>query len=315
MKAEKYLPEKALEHLEGIDLSQHTEDILTVRENILEDLPYFILNLTPQKFFSEPLSAAHRLLEVTSVNGALCRTKKDNVRLMETAKAYIEANKEMLATELACALNPIPITSLRIKKGDPYYLNTSIRKVVHKAWASATWKGKTAGNDFHAFIQEVLPDSVIKPKSFTVIENPHKGIFLQRRNGMYEADQQKQNTNIKLVHYIKSRQQELEIIKIGVGKFNWNTDNIPIFPYPITGEEVYIVAKCKENRKHLVMFPDISVCSMQKQLGIERWKLQKIYSIADTFQYVLEGYDYTDKIKIEVFGMVPFVHPEFDTSK
>lgn len=308
MRAKNFLSEKTRAHLNSLDLSSVVDDLHNVHENMLEELPHYIMRF-PYKHYSALLSQVRNLGAVTYTNGALFNTKAINTSLRRSYEEYVEKNAFLLSRELACSLVPIKGSLLRMDKESAVFITSSLRKLIHKAWLYSTWKGEVYGDDLDEFLDETEQEYK-KVKTVKVLFSEEKRVFAQRGanlfalKGVYASD-------IHLYHQDVTKHSSLEIISIGKGSLFTDESVVPVFNFE-SKFDMYLVAKNSEGHKHLIGFPDINVLFLRKKLGVTSWVLNRICNSYSTFQYLLEGVTKDNITMIECYGRIPFIHPQIE---
>lgn len=312
MNCSDFLSEKAIKHLKEIDLTKQAHEVYNLEENLRKDLPHYIAKFgSSVPFSSEGLHTAVRLMEMAYINGTTFMPPAEAKSYREAYKAFVEANKDSLARDLACALSPLKPKDLKISKDDPLKAILYARKMTHKAWLGHEWAGKTFGNDFWEFAKNNLADLTCKKAGSMVLRvrnDQVDDLFIKRNSGMYSADGKK--LSFEHNFWLNNQTRPLEILKIGVGKlYMGNKLRMPVFDYKFPSNLVYIVAVDSDKKKHLMAFPDVSAASKQKELKVTKWSLEYIWASNDRFNYLLKGFTYEGEMQIELFGFIPFVFP------
>lgn len=310
MKIDKFINEKALAHLAKIDLSEQAEKLRNFSNNLLDDLPHYLVSLKPEKYFSELLDMTKRMAETIYLNGNTYISPKVRLSLEKSYIDFVNNNKDLLVRDLSCALTEISSSDMNVKKDDAFWQFLCLRKLNHKAWANAKWKGETCGKDFWEFAKENYVGSEVKIKKYTPFYySSEKATFNKKGGCLYRLPEGRKYSN---VFWLRSPSHTLSILKIGRGEFDWKTDNLPVYIQPHSAKNsVFIVAQDSEKRKHLALFPDISICALQAKLGVVDWNMYSLWTRNDTYSYVLRGTDSNGALQIEIYGISPIVHPRF----
>lgn len=305
MKAKNFLHEKAMNQLSKINLETQAEELQNLYSNLKKDLPYYIRKMSFEPF-SERLSAARNLANIAFVNGTIYASPKEASNLKIGYKNFVLQNEENLAKDLACSLSPIPYSELRIKKDDAYRDFLYNRKICHKAWSMASWKGKSYDKEFWDFVNSrSFPE--LKTRKFIPIQYSGS-VFLKNANSMYRDTSG--SVKPEGIFWAKVPSKELTIKKIGFGIMEFPEEEIPVFNLPVPENGAcYIVAFDGDNKKHLIYFPNIDVAQLQKNLKVTSWNLYYLWTTQRTYSYLLAGKTYEGVTNIEIYGTMPFLSP------
>lgn len=305
MKITNYVSEKAIKHLQKIDLKKEAEELQNIRENLSEDLKYWLIHAIPDTHYSELLSLVKRMVDVIYVNGNSFMPKSTATTLKKSFTEFITANKDILIKEFACALCPLSASVLKADRLDPAFFLLFARKLCHKAWLHSEWKGVSFGKDFWEFAKRECSNLEVKKNTF--IPAYYKGDTFRKKNSCMFHDCEAQGK-----HLIRNKTNcfELDILNIGVGRLKVNESMIPVIMPNIPKSTLYLaLQRTGTDKKYIAMFPDFSVLSLQKKLKVTDWKVYASLGQGSVPNFILSGTDYDKKIQIELFGTVPFIMP------
>lgn len=312
LSGEKFLSEKAIKHLKGIDLTKQAHGVYNLEQNLRKDLPHYIEKFAGAvPYSSEGLSTAVRLVEMAYISGTTFLPPDEAKSYRVAFQSFVETNKDSLARDLACALSPLKSEDLKISRDDPMKGLIYVRKMTHKAWLGYEWEGRAFGNDFWEFAKKHLADLTCKKAgsmALRVRNDKVDDLFIKRNSGMYSTNGKRVPVEHNL--WLSNQTRTLEILKIGVGRMQMGGKlRMPVFDYRMPKNSVFIVARDGDNKKHLMAFPDVSAASKQKELNVTKWTLEMLWSSGDRFNYLLKGLTYEGEMKIELFGFIPFLFP------
>ena len=308
MKARYFLSEKTIDHLKGIDLTVPAEELQCALENLLEDLPHYLLRLDMGALSNE--NALINLGRLAYTAGARYKTPSVSSRFRKTYNDLVAANSFDLGREAACAISPIRAPLLKIGDKTLYaeVLSLGTRKLQQKAWVHSTWEGEMCEGG--KGMVSALINANFKRKKITPVQLVSKlGTFIQQGSGFYLAETPGAHCipNTAIQQYVVYEQ--LRIVSAGVGKMAFNEKRVPVFNLD-TPCELYIAAENTKGGKYLAGFPDARVMEKAKESKVTQWTLNRLCTHDGKLRFVLEGSNAAGNLVIACHGMSPFYAPE-----
>ena len=308
MKAKLFLSKKTIDHLKGIELTTQAEELQCALENLLEDLPHYLLRLDLGGLSNE--SALIHLGRLAYTAGARYKTPGVSSRFRKTYKDLVTANSFDLGREAACAISPLKATLLNIGSKTLFaeVLSLGTRKLQQKAWVHSTWEGEMCEGT-RGMVSAIL-NAGFKRKKVPVVSLMSKvGPYLQQGSGFFVS------TTEKAYHIPGTSMQQsviyeaLHIVSSGIGKMHFNEKYVPVFNLDAPCE-LYIAAENGKGQKYLVGFPDARVLERAKDLRVTSWTLNRVCTPDNKLRFILTGANEEGHMVIACYGMSPFYAPE-----
>ena len=311
MKARSFLSEKSIAYLKGIDLSAEAEELHNALDNLLKDLPHYLLRLDTGAFSNENAIVAFGRMVYTA--GARYKTPGINSRYRKTYKDLVTANSFDLGRELACTISPLASSKLLSKNtinlGNEGAVSKGVRTFQHKAWLHSKWEGDEF-EGMSGFLKAIKRIAGIERKKVpTVAVGSVGGTLIQQGSGFYLAGKSVQADHHMLVNQRYTVYEELHVLSAGIGSFTFNEAKMPVFNLDAPCD-LYVVAESTRGLKYLVGFPDARVLAKANDLKVVTWSLNRVCTSDSKLRFVLEGANEQGNLVVACHGMSPFYMPE-----
>lgn len=311
MKARSFLSEKSMEYLKGLNLSAEAEELHNALDNLLGDLPHYLLRLDTGSFSNENAIVAFGRMVYTA--GARYKTPGVNLRYRKTYKDLVAANSFDLGRELACTISPILASKLLsksvIKASPSDAVSKGTRAFQHKAWIHSKWEGDEY-EGMAGFLKALRISSGKERKKVpTVAVGSVNGTMIQQGSCFHLAGKSVQADHHMMVNQRYTVYEELHVLNSGIGSFTFNESKMPVFNLDAPCD-LYVVAENTKGLKYLVGFPDTRVLAQAKELNVVTWSLNRVCTADSKLRYVLEGVNDKGFLVLACHGMSPFYMPE-----
>lgn len=311
MKARTFLSDKSVTYLKGVDLSAEAEELHNALDNLLTDLPHYLLRLDTGSFSNENAIVAFGRMVYTA--GARYKTPGVNLRYRKTYKDLVIANSFDLGRELACIISPIMASKLLPKSalnaGTEGAVSKGTRTFQHKAWLHSKWEGDEF-EGMAGFIKAMRQTSLAERKKVpTVAVGSVCGTMIQQGSCFHLAGKSVQADHHMLVNQRYTVYEELHVLSAGIGSFTFNETKMPIFNLDAPCD-LYVVAENTKGLKYIIGFPDTRVLAKAKDLKVVTWSLNRVCTSDSKLRFVLEGVNEQGTLVIACHGMSPFYMPE-----
>lgn len=295
------ISEKAFSILKKINLAVEAEELNNVLENILEDLPHYIMRFEGMNSYSPLLAQARSLGIISHTSGALFNTKRTNLNLRKSYREFVESNKFVLSRELACAMCPLKYSSLRVSNETSKYEVSALRRLIHKAYYIAECSG-----DEYFTLSEWLSEAEIEAPKMggKVVVCQDSILFNQKGSSLYRCSDNSVACNV----LSSEKRFPLKVESVMFGSIITNEKEVPVFNLD-NPKGLYVLAKSPDSRAHIAFFSDVSPFALRKRMKINSWEMYGTYDSRGTFLYTLEGTS-GGSVGMRLYGIVPFIHPK-----
>ena len=311
MKARSFLSDKSVSYLKGVDLSAEAEELHNALDNLLADLPHYLLRLDTGAFSNENAIVAFGRMVYTA--GARYKTPGVNFRYRKTYKDLVAANSFDLGRELACTISPMLASKLLSKAalnlGQEGAVSKGTRTFQHKAWLHSKWEG----DDFEGtagFIKALRQTALVERKKVTTVAvGSVCGTMIQQGSCFHLAGKFVQADHHRMVSQRYTVYEELHALSSGIGSFVFNEAKLPVFNLDAPCD-LYVVAENTKGLKYLIGFPDTRVIAKAKELKVVTWTLNRVCTSDSKLRFVLEGYNEQGTLVSPVMECLPFICPK-----